>query len=96
MYALNLDPETGRVLSATFPKFAPSDAPQVETLPEGDISDWLYDRETGAYTYLPLPAEPAAPGVDEMTLLQAQVQALSDRNEFLEDCIAEMAEIIYA
>lgn len=26
----------------------------------------------------------------------AQIQALSDRNEFLEDCIAEMASVIYA
>lgn len=32
----------------------------------------------------------------ENTLLKAQVQALSDRNDFLEDCIAEMAGLIYA
>lgn len=30
------------------------------------------------------------------TLKTAQIQALSDRNDFLEDCIAEMAGIIYA
>ena len=29
-------------------------------------------------------------------LLTAQVQALSDRNDFMEDCIAEMATIVYA
>ena len=28
-------------------------------------------------------------------LLQTQVQALSDRNEFMEDCIAEMASVVY-
>lgn len=32
----------------------------------------------------------------EDNLPNAQIQALSDRNEFLEDCIAEMAGIIYA
>lgn len=28
--------------------------------------------------------------------VQVQIQALSDQQEFLEDCIAEMAEIVYA
>ncbi len=32
----------------------------------------------------------------ERTLLKAQIQALSDRNDFLEDCVAEMAGIVYA
>ena len=32
----------------------------------------------------------------ETKLLTAQVQALSDRNDFMEDCIAEMATIVYA
>ena len=32
----------------------------------------------------------------EKKLLTAQVQALSDRNEFMEDCIAEMAAPVYA
>lgn len=32
----------------------------------------------------------------ERTLLKAQIQALSDRNDFLEDCMAEMAGIVYA
>lgn len=30
------------------------------------------------------------------TLLKQQLKAASDQNEFLEDCIAEMAEIVYA
>lgn len=33
---------------------------------------------------------------DEIPLLKAQVQALSDRGEFVEDCIAEMATVVYA
>jgi len=32
----------------------------------------------------------------ERTLLKAQIRALSDRNDFLEDCMAEMAGIVYA
>ena len=92
MYALNLDPETGRILSATLPQYAPESQPRVEALPEGNISDYLYTEE--GYTYDPLPRDPEQP--DEITLLRAQVQALSERNEFMEDCIAEMAEMVYA
>ena len=90
MYALNLG-AGGRVLSVTWPKYAPSDAPTVETLPEGDTCDYLY--RDGEFVYDPLPEEPQP--VDEVTLLRAQVQALSDRNEFMEDCIAEMAMMVY-
>ena len=32
----------------------------------------------------------------EKTLTNARIQALTDRNEFIEDCIAEMAAVIYA
>ena len=32
----------------------------------------------------------------EKTLANAKIQALTDRNEFIEDCIAEMAAGIYA
>ena len=52
-------------------------------------------------TYSP-PAPP--PTIDERVttlesdnaLLKQQLKAASDQNEFLEDCIAEMAEIVYA
>lgn len=33
---------------------------------------------------------------DENSLLKAQVQALTNHNDFLEDCITEMAQIVYA
>lgn len=62
MYALNLDHETGRVLSATFPQYAPEGAPQVETLPEGDLSNYVY-RE-GEFIYSPPPAEYPRVSVD--------------------------------
>ena len=57
MYALNLA-EDGRILSATYPKYAPADAVIVDALPEGDISDYLYID--GQYVYDPLP-EPEQP-----------------------------------
>lgn len=42
------------------------------------------------------PAPEPTAGEKERTLLKAQIQALSDRNDFLEDCMAEMAGIVYA
>jgi hypothetical protein len=53
MYALNIDKDTGRILSATFPEYAAEDNVIVDALPEGDISDYLY--VDGAYIYEPLP-----------------------------------------
>lgn len=55
MYALNLDSESGRVLSATFPQYAPENAPQVETLPDGDLSNYLFVE--GEFVYSPPRAE---------------------------------------
>lgn len=52
----------------------------------------------GDYTALPVPAAPMtnAELEAENVLLKAQVQAISDRNDFVEDCIAEMATVVYA
>ena len=33
---------------------------------------------------------------EELPMLKAQIQAISDRNDFIEDCIAEMATVVYA
>lgn len=60
-----------------------------------------YDGAAIGDTYSP-PAPP--PTIDERVttlesendLLKQQVKAASDQNEFLENCIAEMAEIVYA
>lgn len=54
-YALNLDPETGRILSATEDQYGVEGQPRVEELPEGDISEYLY--VDGEYVYSPLPPE---------------------------------------
>lgn len=32
---------------------------------------------------------------EELPMLKAQIQAISDRNDFIEDCIAEMATVVY-
>ena len=60
-----------------------------------------YDGAAIGDTYSP-PAPP--PTIDERvttlesdnTLLKQQLKAASDQNDFLEDCIAEMAGIVYA
>lgn len=57
MYALNLA-EDGRILSATYPQFAPADAVLVDALPEGDITEYRYTD--GEYIHDPLP-EPEQP-----------------------------------
>lgn len=57
MYALNLA-EGGRILSATYKQYAPEDAVIADTLPEGNITDYLYLN--GQYVYDPLP-EPKQP-----------------------------------
>lgn len=52
MYALNIDVETGRILSATYPQFASKNMPIVETLPNGDITEYLYIE--GEYVHEPI------------------------------------------
>lgn len=55
MYALHLDTD-GRVLSATYPQYAPADAVTVEALPEGDIHQYRY--VDGELVHDPLPEQP--------------------------------------
>lgn len=63
MYALNLA-EDGRILSATYPQYAPADAVIVDSLPEGNIADYLCVN--GVYTYDPVPEEPEEPAGDSL------------------------------
>lgn len=66
MYALNLDTDN-RILSATFEEYATEYMPKVETLPEGDITDYKY--VDGRYVYEPLPEPeptPTEPTADEV------------------------------
>ena len=56
MYALNLASDN-RILSVTYDQYAPASQPRVDTLPEGDVSDYLY--MDGEYVYDPIPIPPA-------------------------------------
>lgn len=53
-YALNLA-EDGRVLSATYPKYAPADAVQADELPEGNLYEYIY--RDGVFVHEPLPKQ---------------------------------------
>lgn len=57
MYALNLAAD-GRILSVTYPQFAPADAVIVKTLPDGDLHEYRYVKKK--FIHDPIPAEPKA------------------------------------
>ena len=74
MFALNLN-EEGRILSATFAQYAPPGAALVDSLPEGDITDWLY--QGGEYIYEPLPEpEPTEPVEPDGAIWAAMAEAI--------------------
>ena len=83
MYALNLN-EENRILSAcvVFENGNYKGMPIVNSLPEGDITDYLYIN--GQYEYAPLPKPEPTPTITE-----------ADRLEALEMAIAELAGEIY-
>lgn len=73
----------------------------------GDFSDYTTVYRTldnavqlsddGSVYVEPKPGEPKPTEKEkEKTLMKAQIKALGDRNDFLEDCVAEMASIVYA
>lgn len=65
-YALNLG-DDGRILSATYEAYAIVGMPVVNTLPDGDITDYKYID--GSYVYGPLPKpdpELQEPTADEL------------------------------
>lgn len=57
-----------------------------QLLPNGNIIKTLIPE--------PEPVQPTTE--DRVNLLEQQLKAASDQNDFLEDCIAEMAGIVYA
>lgn len=66
IYALNLNKDH-RILSVTFDQFAPSSQPRVNTLPDGDVSDYLYIDNEYIYDPIPIPPEPTPePTADEI------------------------------
>lgn len=68
----------------------------VEELPAGDGP--LMCTEDGTLYRGPIPQEPVLPPdpMEEIKILKQQLKAASDQNDFLEDCITEMAGIVYA
>lgn len=109
MYALHLNDDS-RIHSAcvVLPNRDYGDVPIVDELPDGNLSDYLYVN--GEYIYDPLPEpEPPEPSEPvptpeeriaqleaENKTLAAQVDALSGQVDFQEECLVEMASIIYA
>lgn len=85
MFAFNIEKETGRILSAcvVLENGNYYGMPIVNTLPDGDITDYLY--VDGKYVFEPLPkAEEPAETITE-----------AERLEALEMAIAELAGEIY-
>ena len=87
IYALNLDPETNRILSITEDEFGAEGQPRVESFPEDDISNYLYINNE--FVYDPLPVEPEGPSSEE------RIATLEEQNEMLLECILEMSELLY-
>ena len=68
-------------------------------LVDGEVQERTQEEMDADYVppeVKPTDAERISQLESEKKLLTAQVQALSDRNDFMEDCIAEMATIVYA
>lgn len=67
-------------------------------LENGQAVERTKEEMDADYAARPVPATPKtnAELEAENALLKAQVQAVADRNEFVEDCIAEMAAVVYA
>ncbi|MGN7408610.1 hypothetical protein [Sporosarcina sp. SAFN-010] len=83
------------------PQFAP-DIVLVDITDKPEVQEgWDYDHTTGFFTE-PVPTEAPFPELTEIELLQqenlllkAQKQALTERAEFIEDVVAEMAAQVY-
>lgn len=70
MYALNLS-DDGRILSATYPEYAPAIAITVDSLPDGDISEYRY--VDGEYIHDPLPVPVSVPTPTQQDRFEAQL-----------------------
>lgn len=56
----------------------------------------VIDIATGEHVYKPTPETEERMALQkELTLTKAQLKAQTDRSDFLEDCLAEMASIVY-
>ena len=90
IYALNLA-DNGRILSATYDRYAPAHQPRVDALPEGNLPDYFYVDGKFIYDPLPKPSEP-----DPQPTQEERIKALEEENAVLLECLLEMSEIVYA
>ena len=75
IYALNLA-EDGRILSVTYDRFAPPEQQRVETLPDGDVTEYRYVDGEFVYDPLPKPEEEDKPTQLDRIEAQALYTAL--------------------
>lgn len=76
-----------------------------DAVPCGDLPVAIGDTYDGEHFYrggekldspLALAQQEAQTLKEDIPMLKAQIKAISDRNDFIEDCIAEMATVVYA
>lgn len=65
--------------------------PIVDTIPEGNIIDYLYVNGEYIHDPLPIPEE-----LDPTPTQEERIAALEAENAMLMECILEMSEVIYA
>lgn len=74
-------------------------------VPCGDLPVAIGDTYDGEHFYrggekldspLAVAQQEAQTLKEDIPMLKAQIKAISDRNDFIEDCIAEMATVVYA
>lgn len=82
IYALNLS-DDGHVLSVTYDRFAPPEQPRVETLPDGDATEYRY--ADGEYIYDPIPK----PEQEDKPTQEERITALEDKLASYEVAYAE-------
>lgn len=76
LYALNVAPEDGRILSATKDQYGAEGQPRVDHLPDDDISDYKYID--GEYVYDPLPKPPEPEPVPEYATYDELAAAIKE------------------
>lgn len=81
-YALNLA-DDGRILSVTYSKYAPEDAPRVEALPDGDVYEYRFVNGDFIHDPVPAPEQPEEPSLEE------QVAELREALELLLSGVTE-------
>ena len=81
IYALNLA-DDGRILSVTLDRFAPPDQPRVDTLPDGDITEYRYVG--GEFVHDPL-LKPEQP--EKQKTYDERISALEVENAQLKEAL---------